>query len=97
MDTHEVRLNGHLELGGNKIPIEAMYASKYSLLVNFPDGNEYPDQTEFKSLSLSIDDDHFVFGSCVLNLEANIDGYAGRLVFVDNVYNFDILMKKRST
>ncbi len=95
MDTHEVRLNGHLELGGNKIPIEAMYASKYSLLVNFPDGNEYPDQTEFKSLSLSIDDDHFVFGSCVLNLEANIDGYAGRLVFVDNVYNFDILMKKK--
>jgi extracellular factor (EF) 3-hydroxypalmitic acid methyl ester biosynthesis protein len=95
MEFYEQNLEGYVVYNNESIPVQLKYASKYSLMVNFPDGYDFSDQTEFSSLTLKIDEENFIFNKCVLVLEANIDGYAGRLVFTDDVYNFAVLLQKK--
>ncbi len=95
MEFYEQNLEGYVVFNNESIPVKLKYASKYSLMVNFPEGFNFSNQTEFNSLTMKIEDENFIFDKCILVLEANIDGYAGRLVFIDNVYNFEVLLNKK--
>ncbi len=95
MNQEITTVDGQLIQKGKSIPVRATYASKYSLLIEFPEGHDFADKTKFSSLSLQLNPDVFEFGECELMLEANIDGHAGRLIFTDNVHNFDVLFQKK--
>ena len=90
---------GNLILNSRRIPVRLTHASKYSLHVSFLNGDDFINGTEFESLVIDPDpkSEPFEFGKCHLLSEANIDGHAGRLVFKDDIYNFDMFFAKKLT
>lgn len=97
MSENTTIVEGHLAQGSNRFPVRLMHSSKYSLNAIFMDGHDFISGTEFDSLTMTLNNEQFEFGRCILLSEANIDGHAGRLVFKDDVYNFDILFTKHIT
>ena len=92
MHQEALQIKADLALGGKKIPIEATYTSKYSLMVRFSNGNGFKDGTEFSKLIVHINGSHAELGRCRLISEPNIDGYTGRLTFVEDVYDLESLL-----
>lgn len=87
-----IELKASLALGKKRIPAEARYASKYSLLIRFANGNNFTDGTEFSELTVKYNGSSENLGRCRLISEPNIDGYAGRITFVDDVYDLQSLI-----
>lgn len=75
-----------------EIPIDAKYSSKYSLLIRFLNGNSYNGGTEFSKLVIRLNGDSFELGQCRILSEPNIDGYTGRLIFTNDIYDLESLM-----
>jgi extracellular factor (EF) 3-hydroxypalmitic acid methyl ester biosynthesis protein len=78
--------------GNRTIPIDAKYTSKYSLLIRFLNGNSFNDRAEFSKLVIRMNGDTFELGRCRVLSEPNIDGYAGRLVFINDIYDLENLL-----
>ena len=86
---------GRLVKDGRSIPVKLSHASKYSLHVDFHNGDDFINGTEFNSLVIELNPETFEFGRCSLVSEANIDGHAGRLIFKEDAYNFDMFFAKK--
>jgi len=91
MQKEKLRIDAKLVIGKKHIPIELRYNSKYSILVRFIDGSSYTTGFEFDKLIMEIDSEKIELEKCRLFLEPNIDGYAGHLTFVKDVYDFENL------
>ena len=87
-------IRAHLEIDGKQIPIDVKYSSKYSLLVRFLNSNRFRDGEEFSKLVCQVNKDPFELGPCKLIAEPNIDGYAGRLICVNDIYDLENLLLK---
>jgi extracellular factor (EF) 3-hydroxypalmitic acid methyl ester biosynthesis protein len=87
-------IRAHLEIDGKQIPIDVKYSSKYSLLVRFLNSNRFKDGEEFSKLVCHVNEDPFELGPCKLISEPNIDGYAGRLICVNDIYDLENLLLK---
>jgi extracellular factor (EF) 3-hydroxypalmitic acid methyl ester biosynthesis protein len=92
MQQAPIELKASLAVGDKKIPVEARYASKYSLLIRFYNGNYFRDGTEFSELTIKVNGSSEKLGRCRLISEPNIDGFAGRITFVDDVYDLQSLI-----
>ncbi len=77
---------------GESIPICARRASKFSLWVRFTDGRPFRDGEEFAKLIIPVNGDRATVGPCRLLSEPNIDGYAGRITFISDFFDFDSLL-----
>ncbi|MBU2648640.1 class I SAM-dependent methyltransferase [bacterium] len=96
MDKTSTEIEGHVTSGDGRKAVAVGYASKYSLLVRFKNGDLICDGTDFDQLTLQIEDGIFDLGACRLKTEPNIDGYSGRLVFTGDIYNMDSLFQNGS-
>ena len=87
-----ITIRADLITGREKIPIDATYISRYSLLVRFLDGNSVSDGANFSKLVIQINGEIFELGPCRVISEPNIVGYAGRLIFLRDVYDLERLL-----
>ena len=78
-----------------EIPIDAKYCSKYSLLIRFLNGTSYNGGKEFAKLIIRSNGDIFELGQCRILSEPNIDGYTGRLIFTNDIYDLENLLINR--
>jgi len=92
MQQAPIELKASLALGKKEIPVDARYASRYSLLIRFNNGNSFTDGTEFSELTVKVNGSSEKLGRCRLLSEPNIDGYAGRVTFVNDVYDLQSLI-----
>ncbi len=94
MKQNGVRIEGVLHTSDEKIAIIAAYASKYSLFITCSDGGTIAHGAEFHNFSLKIEEEDVDLGQCRMLPEPNIDGYTGRLIFTNTVYDLDSLFNK---
>jgi extracellular factor (EF) 3-hydroxypalmitic acid methyl ester biosynthesis protein len=81
-----------------KIPIHAVFASKYSIAFTFLDEPQGLDEDKPISLLFQNGEQAIELGPCRILPEPDIDGYSGQLVFLRDVYNVeDLLVRKRIT
>ncbi len=92
MDREPIEIEVSLIMAGETIPALASYSSKYSLWVRFPDSQSFVDGQEFSKLIIDIKGEKIDVGSCRLVSEANIEGYAGRLIFIRDIYDVESLL-----
>lgn len=95
MKKEKLLVDAELVVGTEKIPIEARYNSKYSILVRFKNGSSYKTGSEFDKISLILNDETIELEKCRLFVEPNIDGFAGHLTFINDVYDFENLFFKK--
>ncbi len=88
---HELQMN-LVTAGDEIIPIYAKRASKYSLWVRFLNCHNFKDGEEFAKLIIPVNGDSAKLGPCRLLAEPNIDGYAGRITFITDFFDFDNLL-----
>lgn len=81
----------HLWYGKDKIPVEAKYASQFSLSVRFLNGYETDQETTFRKLVFEKNDNQIEIGPCQFMPETDDDGYRGRIVFSRDVYDLNSL------
>ena len=86
---------GILKSDSNSIPVEIHYASKFSVFAKFEGNPPVRDGKRFSSLSLDVDGKKYEMGNCRFILETNMYGINGRLVFINDIYNFDSLFKEK--
>jgi extracellular factor (EF) 3-hydroxypalmitic acid methyl ester biosynthesis protein len=88
-------LSGHAIREGTRVPVTVGPASRISLCVAFPAGAELPDQTALDRLELVLPDRGVVeFSACRFIAEPGREGWAGRLVFLQDVYDFELLFSR---
>lgn len=92
MDPKSIEIKARLIIGQRDIPILARYSSKYSLWVKFKNGEIYDDGTRFSGLIIPIKDKQVDLGPCELIAETNIEGFSGKLIFVSDIYDMEILL-----
>lgn len=95
MPEQEIELQGYLEKDGKRVPITAAYASRLSLFVNFNRGDEIEDGIEFNRLVLNLSDEEVEFCKCRFMSETTRKGFMGRLIFIDDVYDFEYIIFKQ--
>ncbi len=86
---------GILKSENNSIPVEIHYASKFSVFAKFEGNPPVRDGKRFSSLSIDVEDKKYELGNCRFILETNMHGINGRLVFINDIYNFDSLFKEK--
>ena len=91
MEQQSIQVKAQLVAGNKAIPIEASYNSKYSLLVRFLNGNGSIDKADACRVVLPMNGENIELGPCQLLPELNIDGYAGRLIFLNEVFDLERL------
>ena len=81
--------------GNKKVPICAEQASRYSLVFRYLDHHPLNDPDEPVNLLIRANGQSVVLGPCRIlpGLESN--GYAGRLVFLDDVYDVQSLLNHK--
>jgi extracellular factor (EF) 3-hydroxypalmitic acid methyl ester biosynthesis protein len=91
MHQDAINLTADLIAGKDKVPVDVTYASRYSLLVRYSDSRVYGDGARFSNLVIHVNGEECELGPCRVMSEPNIDGYAGRLVFLEDVYDLEKL------
>lgn len=86
-----INLKADLIAGKDKVPVDITYASRYSLLFRYTDSRANGDGTRFSKLVIHLDGEECELGPCRVMSEPNIDGYAGRLIFLEDVYDLENL------
>jgi extracellular factor (EF) 3-hydroxypalmitic acid methyl ester biosynthesis protein len=85
-------LGGHAVREGTRIPVTVGPASRISLCVTFTAGDEPPDQSAFERLELELPDRGTVaFSACRYVAEPAREGWSGRLIFLQDVYDLELL------
>lgn len=78
--------------GDRKLPISAECASKYSLVFKYADNRRLSDPTQPVNLLIQNNGDSFEVGPCRVLTGDNLNGYSGRLVFCESVYEIPSLL-----
>ena len=91
MQRNEVAMEAWIVSGKKKHPIDAKFASKYSIWVKFSEKLGFQNGTEFSDLVIKMNGDTYELGTCRLLSEPNIEGYAGRLVLTGDFHDFESL------
>lgn len=91
MDLQTSPINAWIVVDGERLPIDTKHASSYSLWIRFRTGDGFTHGTEFQKVVFQIGEDELEIGPCRLLAEPNIDGYAGRLVPVEQFHDFEAL------
>ncbi len=91
MNPESIKFKAHLLHGDNKISIEAKYASRFSLLIRFLNGNKAEEGTVYRKLVFQKNGKQVEIGPCKYIHEAKGNGYKGRVVFHEDVYDLDSL------
>lgn len=84
-------LQGFLERDGARTAVSVGFASRISLHVAFP-GPPPADRTQFQRLVLTLGEREVELSGCRFHLEYTRIGYAGRLVFLEDVYDCRALL-----
>ncbi|MBT8371477.1 MAG: class I SAM-dependent methyltransferase [Deltaproteobacteria bacterium] len=92
MDQNLLEIKANLVNGHIDIPIDAKYTSKYSLLIRFLNTNNFRDGKEFANLIVRRNGSSYDLGRCRFISEPNINGYAGRVVCVNDVFDLESLL-----
>ena len=79
--------------GSREIPIQAEYSSKYSLTFRYLDNQPLHDSEEPVNLLIYSNGQRVELGPCRILPDQDLNGYAGRLVFLDDVYEIRSLLK----
>lgn len=95
MDNAIKSFNGVLHADNLDMDVELFYASRFSLFIKFRNNTGIRDGRSFSSLIINIDDRAIELGACRFILETTVSGINGRLIFINDVYNFDVLFKKK--
>ena len=80
--------------GTRQIPIQAECASKYSMFFRYLDGHHYPDSDKPVKLLIRNSGQSIELGPCRILPGPELNGYAGRLVFLNDVYDIQRLLKE---
>jgi extracellular factor (EF) 3-hydroxypalmitic acid methyl ester biosynthesis protein len=88
-------VQAYLETDGKRIPVSTRYSSRFSLLVRFLSSDGFQYGKEFSKLVCHFDEEGFELGPCKLISEPNIEGFAGRLIFVEDVYDIENLFRNK--
>ena len=91
IDREPIKFAAHLIQGKDKISIEAKYASKFSLLIRFLNGHNADPGSEFSKLVFNKNDKEIKIGPCQYIAEPKKNGYQGRIVFSQDVYDLNSL------
>jgi extracellular factor (EF) 3-hydroxypalmitic acid methyl ester biosynthesis protein len=67
-------------------------ASKYSFWIRFSNNHRFKDGAEFSKLVIKLNGDNAELGPCKLIAEPNIEGYAGRLTFINDFCDLENLL-----
>jgi len=79
--------------GTKKVPIRAEVASKYSLYFRYLGNHPLNDPDEPVNLLIRNNGQSIEIGPCRILPESDLNGYAGRLVFLRDIYNIQSLLK----
>jgi len=80
--------------GTKKVPISAEVASKYSLYFRYLGNHPLNDPDEPINLLVHSNGQSVELGPCRILPDSKINGYAGRLVFLDDVYDIQCLLNE---
>lgn len=94
MNDERMTTSGHLNNGSRSVPVDVMYASPHSLYVRPAEETAVEDRACFNGLILKVKDTTQAFGACSFLSDESAPGYAGRLVFTRDVYDFKSLFYK---
>ena len=78
--------------GDRKFPISAESASKYSIFFQYSDDQRISDPNKPVNLLIQNNGDSFEVGPCRILAGNNLNGYSGRLVFCDTIYDIPRLL-----
>jgi len=81
--------------GAKKVPISAVVASKYSLFFRYLENHPLNDPEEPINLMVRHNGHSVVLGPCRILPDSKVNGYSGRLVFLDDVYDFQSLLNEK--
>lgn len=95
MENTTQNFKGILKNDNTETQVEIYYASRFSIYIKFINTKNIRDGKWFSSLILNIDDLQIELGFCKFILESNVSGINGRLIFINDIYNFDALFKKK--
>ncbi|MBI3184755.1 MAG: class I SAM-dependent methyltransferase [Myxococcales bacterium] len=85
-------ISGFLEGDAGRLPVNVTFASRLSLYVAFASGPTPADLSVFNKLVLALKGGEVDLSSCRFHLEYTLRGYAGRLVFLEEVYDCHALV-----
>jgi len=80
--------------GSQKFPIHAECASKYSLFFRYIEDHPFTDSDKSVNLLIQNNGDSVELGPCRVLSGPDLNGYAGRLVFVRDVYDIESLLSQ---
>jgi len=80
--------------GTRQIPIIAERASKYSLFFKYKENHDFDHSEEPVKLLIRNNGQSFELGPCRILPDSKVNGFAGRLVFIDDVYDFQSLLNE---
>ena len=92
MNHDALEIKATLVDGVRTLPVDAKFSSKYSLLIRFSNGDGYDNGAEFTKLIVQMNGDRIELGRCRVLSEPNIEGYAGRLIFTNDIYDLESLL-----
>lgn len=78
--------------GDESLPVEISRATRHSLLIRALNGARLNNGEEFSKAILQVDGDCVELGACRLISEPNIDGFNGRLIFTEDLYDLESLL-----
>jgi extracellular factor (EF) 3-hydroxypalmitic acid methyl ester biosynthesis protein len=78
--------------GTRQVPIQAECASKYSIFFRYLDGHHLPDSDEPIKLLIRNNGQSVELGPCRILPSPDLKEYAGRLVFMNDVYDVECLL-----
>jgi hypothetical protein len=82
--------------GSRKFPIHAECASKYSIFFHYIENHSFTDLNKPVSLLIQNNGDSVELGPCRVLSGSGSNGYSGRIVFTENVYDIQSLLLKFS-
>ncbi|MFZ5468103.1 MAG: class I SAM-dependent methyltransferase [Myxococcota bacterium] len=87
-----IALDGWIEHEGELLPVTLRYASRLSLYVSFAKNPPPPDRTIFPRLKVAAARQTVELSSCRLHVEYTRQGFAGRLLFLEDVFDCHALL-----
>jgi len=91
MERGPSQVQAHLVAGTEKVPIEVRFDTRYSLLVRFSNGHTVHNGSKSWKLLFPLNGEHVELGPCALTPSVNIEGYAGQLIFTNDVFDLERL------
>lgn len=85
-----------LHFGRESVPVEASYASRYSISVKFLNGKVFPHEYIFSRLILHLNGNSVKLGPCKFLKNGDPTGKKGKLVFVKDLYDLNDLFYNKT-